>query len=307
MYHVKLVGVESLIAEYPEHSKALLSLDTVNVWKGVTVEPSVMIVEAWRRGKTGRHMICCDGVCLFDEEYRKEEFPFAEIRFKTPVTGYWGTGIVDEIGDIQAEINRQAEHIAECQRRVSVPLVFVRNGSKINKAQLVNEIGAIVNGDEPPVIWTPQAVGVEVYNNIERNIQRAYEMVGISSLSAQALKPSGLDSGRALREYNDIESERFATLALAYEQFVIDSIQRAFDLLTDGDVISHGSRDGGLEKLKWADIKLPKDDYLMQPFPTSALPNTPSGRLQIITAPLRCHLLDSSCSLSTRFLTMASM
>jgi hypothetical protein len=40
-------------------------------------------------------------------------------------------------------------------------------------------------------------------------------------LSAAAQKPAGLDSGKALREYNDIESDRFMTIGQAYERYYL--------------------------------------------------------------------------------------
>jgi hypothetical protein len=45
-----------------------------------------------------------------------------------------------------------------------------------------------------------QAMHPEVYNHLDRLYQRAYEISGISELSATGKKPAGLESGAALQD-----------------------------------------------------------------------------------------------------------
>jgi hypothetical protein len=156
--------------------------------------------------------------------------------------------------------------------------------SKFNPGHFVNGIGTFIPySGQAPKVDTPQAVGVEVYNWLETLIRRAYEMVGISQLSAASHKPSGLDSGKALMVYNDIESERFMLLGQTYEQFILDDCEASTLLFKDGDAIQVSDRHTGIETITWGDIKLPHDEMTMQCFPVSALPNSPAAKLQMVT------------------------
>lgn len=109
----------------------------------------------------------------------------------------------------------------------------------------------------------------------------------MSQLSAQSKKPSGLDSGEAIRTYNDIESERFVLSGQQYEQFHLDAAEQmiaaAKDIYEDQRKYQVTFRTKRwVERIDWADIDLDRDQYEMQCFPTSSLPNTPSGRLAAV-------------------------
>jgi hypothetical protein len=246
----------------------------------------LLVVEAWRqpRGETGRHLVCIDGVSLIDEPWKHDHFPFSFMKYCEPMLGFFGSSLPEEIAGIQLEINRVTRHIQESQRLISHPRIFHEMTSKFNPAHFVNGIGTFIPySGQKPVVEIPQAVGVEVYNWLENLVRKAYEIVGISQLSAQSMKPAGLDSGKALREYSDIESERFITLGQAYEKFIIDDCMRSCMLFSDNYVVSSTSKENGLEKLRWGDIKMPLDEFTMQVFPVSALPQTPAAKLQMVT------------------------
>ena len=130
------------------------------------------------------------------------------------------------------------------------------------------------------------AIAQEEFNYVLQLRQQAFQEVGISELSAAAKKPSGLDAAVALREYSDIESERFAPSHQDWEQFFLDYVELAIDLITQQygwkgyKVLVPGRRD--LLEVDWADVDLKRDDYVMQMFPMSSLPQTPSARKQYV-------------------------
>ena len=286
MYQRRFVAKAALVERFPDRKNDIESIQSIELFRGDAVEPMLLVVEAWRqpRGGEGRHILAIDGVMLFDEPWKHDMFPFAVIKFCEPALGFFGTSLPEEIAGIQLEINRVSRHIQECQRLISVPRIFYEMTSKFNPGHFVNGIGTFIPySGQAPTVNTPQAVGVEVYNWLDTLIRRAYEITGISQLSASSHKPSGLDSGKALMVYNDIESERFMVLGQAYEKFIVDDCERSAMLFRDGDVISSTDKSQGLDKLRWGDIKLPHDDYVMQTFPVSSLPNTPAAKLQMVT------------------------
>jgi hypothetical protein len=115
---------------------------------------------------------------------------------------------------------------------------------------------------------------------------RAYQIVGVSQLSAQALKPAGLTAGVALETYDDIETERFAMQARGYEDWHVDIASLLMDEIADnGDSdleVKYLSSDhsGVLTAVKWADVAVERDSYVLQCFPTSSLPSRPEGKMQ---------------------------
>jgi hypothetical protein len=127
----------------------------------------------------------------------------------------------------------------------------------------------------------------------------AYEQEGVSQMSASSKKPAGLDSGAALREHNDIESERFATQGHAYEQWHLDlarlMVETAKEVYTSSDPRSYEVKVPGsrfLETIDWKDVRLEDDAYVMQCFPVSSLPKDPAGRLQTIQEYIQAGLID---------------
>ena len=286
MYQRRFVSKNLLKSKFPDREQDIESVKSMELFRGDALEPQLLVCEAWRlgQGEAGRRLLCIDGVALVDEEYKYDVFPIVWMRYTDPLLGIFGNGIPDEIAGIQMEINRLTRHIQECQRLVSLPRIFYEMTSKFNPGHFVNGIGTFVPySGTPPTVVTPQAVGPEVYNWLWMLVQKAFETVGISQLSANSQKPTGLDSGKALRTFNDIESERFMLIGQAYEKFIIDDCERSLMLMRDSDVVSATSKLDGLEKLKWKDIKIPHDDFIIQTFPVSALPNSPEAKLQTVT------------------------
>jgi hypothetical protein len=119
--------------------------------------------------------------------------------------------------------------------------------------------------------------------------QRAYEITGISQLAASSRNPLGANaSGAALREMTDIQSDRFALTSYQYQQYHLDLAQLFIDeaksLASQGKPVPSKAfdRKNGLESIDWTEIDLSDDEYVMQCFPASALPDQPGARIESI-------------------------
>ena len=170
--------------------------------------------------------------------------------------------------------------------------------SKVNNKHLTNMIGDIIEweGEEPK--WVAfQSVHPELFQHLERLYSKAYEIAGVSQLSANAQKPAGLDSGKALREFNDIESERFVLVGQAWEQFHLDAATHMIELAKEifdetGKFSVNFPGKKFVEKIDWAEINLGDDEYVMKMFPTSMLSTTPSGKLADVQELMQAGLID---------------
>lgn len=252
----------------------------------------ITVIESWhlpssKDAKDGKHQITVGGDS-FREEYEKDFFPFAVFQWSEKLTGWYGMGLIEEIQNLQKEMNKLLYTISRSIQLMGSFKVFLENGSKIVKSHIDNEIGSIItyNGKQPTYA-VPPAVQPEIYQRFEALKSEIFEQAGISQLSAASKKPAGLDSGKALREFNDIESDRFQTVGQAYERFFLNLAKLAIEC-AKGIAEESGNYKVPVpgkkftETISWKEIKLSEEQYTMKVYPTSSLPTEPAGRLATI-------------------------
>jgi len=251
----------------------------------------VRVIESWRvrsslHSTDGRHCLSISNCTLFDEQYDKDYLPFVFFRWTERPVGFFGQGLSEQLQGTQLEINKILRTIQIAMHLVSVPKLLVEASSKIVTAHLNNKIGGIIKySGTPPQYAALGGIPPELFSHLDRLYNKAYEISGVSQLSAQSKKPSGLDSGKALREFNDIESERFMATGQRYEQCFVKAAEIMIDMAKDlyEELGSYKIKVKGrkfIETIDWKDVDLEEDKYMMEVFPTSALSSTPAGRLQ---------------------------
>jgi hypothetical protein len=168
--------------------------------------------------KNGAHVISIEGAVLVADPWLRDHFPFARFRWCPRLFGFWSQGGAEQIQNIQIEINKLLAVIQRSFELGGSFKVLLKNGSKVSQEHINNAIGALIhyNGDTPPQYVTPPMVQSEICQHLLTLKNAAFEQIGGSQLAAASQKPAGLNSGVALREYNDIESDRFQTIGKAY-------------------------------------------------------------------------------------------
>lgn len=298
MHQTKLIHKDVLIEMFPEYEGAIEiasrdSSTTYGVNVNATKADMVMVVESWHlrsgpEAKDGKHAINIQNQILFEEEYEKPYFPFVFWRWGVRPVGFFGQGLAEQLQGLQLEINKILRTIQISMHLVSVPKIFIEASSKIVDAHLDNKIGGIIKfAGSPPIPGQLGTIPPELFSHLDRLYQRAYEIAGVSQLSASSAKPAGLNSGKALREYNDLETERFMSVAQRYENAFMDAVPMMIDLakeidedLGDSDYKVKVKGRKFLKTIKWKEVSMEEDRYVMSIFPTSALSSTPAGRLQ---------------------------
>jgi hypothetical protein len=251
----------------------------------------VQVYEGWHlpsgpEAKDGLHVIAIDGADLVSEEWERDYFPFAFLRFSKRMAGFGGQSLAERLIGHQLELNYNVRSICEQIRRRGKGRIYVPRGSKVILAHLTNGIADIVeySGMTPPTVDSANVVAPEQINQLQFMWRQAFEEAGISQLSASMKNPFGADaSGAVIREYNDVESERFVMVGKGYERMFLDAGRIAIDLVRDlaegGDYkVAYPNR-RKMERINWKDINLERDDYVMQMFPVSSLPQTPAARM----------------------------
>lgn len=311
IHRKKMVDKATLIEAFPDRINDIeRASEAVATGSNESIAEQVIVVESWhlRSGKKasdGKHSICIDNATLFSETYEKDYFPFVFLRWSPRCAGFYGLGLAEEITGIQVEINLMLRNIQLAQKLAAVPRVFIETGSNVVAAHINNEIGGIVKytGTNPPIITPSPAMSTEVYSHLENLYKKAFEITGISMLSATAKKPAGLDSAVAIREYSDIESERFSLQSQRYEQLYMDIATIAVDLSRDMymdrktlSVKSPGRK--FIETIRWKDVCLDDDKFYMQVFPIDALPRTPAARLNTVQDLIKAGFMSKDFALS---------
>ncbi len=320
IYEVRVVDKGTLKEKYPDFKKEIDEASISDIPFFIDSFESnhqlAVVVEAYRvahktvdkEGKEilhpGKHFIGISTATFVYEDFKKEKIPYTRIQYVPNAVGYYGKGVAEIITGHQVELNRMLRRISRSMNIMSSPNILVDYMSEIIDTHFNNEVGTIIKyKGAPPAYNFPMGINPVAIDWFLTVYQKAFEEIGLSQLTAQSKKPSGLDSGKALREYNDIETERFAELAQAWEQFHLDIADAIIDHSKQiaeegGDVVVLSPDKYGAQKIDFKKIKLKNSEYVMQVYPTSMLPKTPAGRLAYVQEMLAAGLLEPQEGLS---------
>jgi hypothetical protein len=253
--------------------------------RSLELSDPVEVWEKWELGEEGCHEMAVSSGMLLDEDWPLDCFPFVIRRYRPELLGFWGKGVAEILTPIQVEMNRTLRSVSEQLRRKGRGRVYAPVNS-IDKNQMDNSFGAIVfyKGAVPPTPDNAPAVSPDEVQHYRQLKADAYEEVGLSQLSATSKKPSGLDAAVAMREYNDIETERFALDAQADERMYMECAELALELIREfvPDYAVALPKKRYSKKVTWGEIRLKKGEYIGQMFPVSSLPSTPAARRQAV-------------------------
>ena len=320
IYEVRVVDKGTLKEKYPDFAVEIAEASITDIPFFIDSFESnhqlAVVVEAYRCAHVtydkegnkilhkGKHFIGISTATFLYEDFEKEKIPYVRIQYVPNAVGYFSKGISEIITGHQIEINRMLRRISRSMNIMSSPNILVDYMSEIIDTHFNNEVGTIVKyKGAPPSYNFPMGINPAVIDWFLTVYQKAFEEIGLSQLTAQSKKPSGLDSGKALREYNDIETERFAELSQAWEQFHLDLADAIIDhskQIADegGNVVVLSPDKYGAQKIDFKKIKLKNSEYVMQAYPTSMLPKTPAGRLAYVQEMLAAGLLEPQEGLS---------
>ena len=301
-----------LLAAYPECEKEIN--EAVQSWKGdsiwLTKNDLVPVVYAFHSrsaegSKDGFCAVCIPGKTLELSERDKDYLPIVRFHWTEPTYGPFGQGIAQELEGMQAAISSIARNIVRSIHMFAVPRVWVEKFSSVSRNTLNNDPSGGVNmyTGSKPVFETPAAASPDVYQFLQWLIDYCFKQLGLSQLTAQSEKPAGLNSGVGLRNYQDIETQRFAIVGQRWERAHLQAghivVDMATDLYKDAKSISVNVPGRSfIETLEWKDVSMKRDQYEMQAFPTSLLPRTPEGQLQSVQELISSGLMPPDVALS---------
>lgn len=306
LYRLKLVDRDVLLERCPKYKAEIKRAEKAypdnSADSSKSVSDQIMVVEGWhlRSGpdaKDGRHVIACTSGVILDEEWDKDQFPFVFLHYSPRLLGFWAQGLAEQLMGTQMEINSLLYTISKAIKLVGVPRVFVEDGSKVVSAHNNNEIGTIIRyRGTKPSYEVAQCVPQELYAQLQRMIDYGYQQCGVSALQASSIKPAGLNSGEAIRSYDDISTDRFAALSRRYDNFFIDLTYLVIDVVSDiareeGSYQTLYPNKNGVKQIDFPKIDIQKNPFVIQCFNMSSLPRDPAGRMQKITEMIQSGMI----------------
>lgn len=298
LYRLKLVDRDVLLDAFPEHKDMILnaakSTPDNSADSSKTVSDLVMVVEGWhlksgKNAKDGRHSMAISSGSLLDDQWDKERFPFSFLHYSPRLLGFWAQGVAEQLMGTQIELNKLLFTISRAITLVGVPRIFMEAGSKVNKGAFNNEVGTIIEyRGTKPEYETTQSNAQDLYAERDKLIAYGYQQSGVSALQASSQKPQGLDSGEAIRTYDDISTDRFASLSRRYDNLFIDLTYQIIDLAKDiaeeqGEYATVYPNKNGTKEIDLPKAAIIQDSFIVQCFTQSSLPKDPAGRLAKVT------------------------
>lgn len=290
---VKLVDKGELIEKFPAFKEQIRTAPLPRN-TNLTAADFIELVESWhlpsgKKAKDGLHSYSIQGTTLFTELYEKSEYPLVFYRWSKRTRGFTGVGLTEELAAIQLTLNKVIKMINVGQEINSAPRIFIQKGSKVDKHKL-GDAGISEYSIAPPIFSTLPGMPPDIYTYRKDLINEGYNVTGISQLSAASQKPPGLNSGVALEEFQDINTERMAIQAKNFQQVFLDAAKIAIGLArdlytrdkTNIEVKAKLKGKSFINTIKWTDVDLDDDDFVMEAFPVSNLPSTPEGKLEAV-------------------------
>lgn len=313
LIQLKLVDRDKLMANSPKKAQGIIagtpqSYPDNSPDSGRTTADQVMVVEGWKLPSgpdpdaldyvPGRHVMATVNGVIDEEEWNKPKFPFVFLNYSDPFLGFFGQGLATQLFGTQLTLNRILYTIARSITLVGVPRVFIDQSSKVVKSHNNNEIGVIItySGTKPSYEVAP-CNAPELYAERDKLIQYGFQQCGVSAMQATSQKPEGLNSGAAIRSYDDISTDRFAELSKKYDNVFVDLAYLIADTAKD-----IAKRDGkyqtiypnkdGTKEIDLPAMKFLNDPFVIQCFTESSLPRTPAGRIQTVTELVQAGMLS---------------
>lgn len=289
----KLVDRDVIMDEFPDKELIIGSATHGNVdstpRSTETISDQLITSELWHLpsgpdAKDGRHIIVCSEGVILDEKWEKQKFPFVNFGYNPNMVGFFAQGLAEILMPTQMEIYRMLIIASQAIELMGVPRVVIDEMSKIVETAFNNRIGSIIKyRGTPPEFINAISNPPEIYQWIQWLIQNGYQMAGISQLAASGVKPAGLNSGEAQREFLQTQDERFAALQRRYQDvypelsyLMIDCAKEIVEETGSYTTVYPGK--DGTREVDFKNINKLKDTYVIQCFEESSLPKDPAGR-----------------------------
>lgn len=256
----------------------------------------VVVQEAWHLpsgpdAEDGQYVRWVKGCTLEKARYELSSAPFVLMSDKPPIAGLWNRPMMSRLIPAQREFDKMNRRIQACVDMIGVPRIVVSNGSNIRKSSISDELASVLETDDINGIrdWNAEPLHQQVFAYRNQLPMDMLRFAGISEMSASSQVPRGITAARALETLNEAESERLVPFwnmrDKAYIQLAYLGLELARKLSKrnpDYSVLAPNGRKG-VKRVRFADVDISQDKYVIQVFATSLLAKSPSARYEQLT------------------------
>ena len=268
---------------------------------GANTEDTVFVNERWKLAcgeEKGRWIMTCGQIVLENEPYPYDFHQVILLRAFPEFTGAGGVSLA-RLGAPYHRWLNQLVHIAHDSFRGNIPRVVRHVGTTINGGGVsdVPFAETVWEGTQKPDILPGNVVSDQLLNFLPTLRQQAHIDTGVNENMASGLKPTGINSGAALREFTQFADARMNGPNERYAQAWSD-VGKAFigiagEHYKNKSVVVRAPGSAMLQEIKWADVDLKKNKYRLQFEVTSGLSATVPGKMQDVADLQDLGLVDA--------------
>lgn len=277
----KIQSFDTFDDEYPElTTSASDTIDLIESWH----------LPSFAGAPDGKRILWVSSAILNAGPYQRRSFPFSFFTWKNdPTNTFYGIGLAEDLYGIHIDANATLNRVNTAIEKASVPRWAYREGT-ITDAHIRNLPGIKTpyTGEVPPTYYLDNSVPQDLLAYVREHEARAYKVAGLASAQAFGERiPSGLETGRAVENYFNVESVPFATQLRKFEYFIEDVANAnvaAGKEISERDknwsVVLPGDKNT-IETVPWKDISMdPREDsFVIRAAPASMLSELPGSRI----------------------------
>lgn len=268
----------------------------------------VFLIEIWhlpngepteKDAKDGAHCIAISSATLSNRVYKRDYFPFSHTSFSKPLAGWRGEGMASQLRGLQFEVNSIGLRLQE-QGWMTGTYVWTPSDTGLEVDHIDNGTMTHIQSEVQPVFFQPSPwhpAFFDYYRFLRG--QAAAEETRLSEMSTRGELPSGLESGKAIRAWNQLDDQAFLPHGHEDERDSINTCWQFFDLCEEIHEEEKRAKKGGekvepfvveseqraygktiIERLKYADVRMDRKEFTLRVFPTSLLAGSPAEQYQ---------------------------
>jgi len=281
-----------LMKLYPRHSADIENASRVFAGEG---DDLIEVIDYYKTGVEHVVHLAGEEKPLLVEDW-EEEHPYTILYSEEDFCGPYPPAFVDQLIPVQEELDFVTSRIQKYFDQFGTTYIIARQDSGIPMKHLSAQKDAcvITYETEPPRLFTGPAVSSEAWKYEDHLNGRLHQISGVSQLAAQGVKPAGIESGIALRTLNDIENQKFSILSRNVQDCVVKAGEQIIRCAKRGDVSVKHAGSLRFTEIRWSQIKMDSQDYILQVAAASHLPQEPSAKLQQIQEMLQGGMIQVS-------------
>lgn len=304
-FMVRPFDKDRLVSLYPEAKEAINKAKGISIGDGLKdagdayyragarAAEQIEVIDAFLLptgpDEPGQHLRYIDGKTLERKEWTRNEFPLVHMRWAAELQGWWSKSLVGEVRSISDEINHIVQRLSDCVRLTQKAVCLAPEGCVKSGDLNSNEDCTLIEYDPTvgkPDWHSPAPFDAATVQWLQMNVDQCFAIPGVSPMSATSRKEQGVTAAIALRTISDMETERFMVQQNKYEQLYVALCRHMIACTRelaaeDPEYAVTWPGESFLREIKWRDVDLPDDQYVMRPDPVSHLKNTPTDRLQL--------------------------